>query len=489
VVCFFPVLTLHKNVSEIVVSSIYSLNNYDSLVTKTDNSRRERILMIAFSCDPDQSMEDRNGWNRAIQAAERYDVVVLTNSESHSSRLYLSVPNHLKGRIEFLSVPLSTKQQRQLNCPLRFYRGYRAWLESGKRLADKHHAERPFALTHLVSLCGYREPGNFWQLDAPFIFGPVGGTSGFPVRFLSIIDFRSGLFELARNVLNSYQLLWSRRVRLAIRGAARVIAANESSCKDLRTILGDRNISVELETALDYAPEPPKGVREVGAPLKILWTGRFRAWKGLPLLLHAIAELPSDVRVQLKIVGEGSCLQSWQKLASKLGIEAQLEWIDRPRYRESIPYYRWADVFSFTSLRDTSGTGLLEALAAGTPIIGMNHQGAADIMSRGGSIPISAESPRKAISEIRAAIIKVAGDADYLKTLSNEATQRAYDYCWDTRASSMHEIYSNTIRSNPGFESPAIDGRSTTFEQIQLDGQLVAPSPSAVTYKSNFRIL
>ena len=427
-------------------------------------------------------MEDRNGWNRAIQAAERFDVVVLTNSESHLSRLYLSVPHHLKGRIEFLAVPLINKQQRRLKCSLQFYRGYRAWLESGKRIADKLHAERPFALTHLVSLCGYREPGYFWRLDAPFIFGPVGGSSGFPVRFLSIIDFRCGLFELARNVLNSYQLLWSRRVRRAIRGSAIVIAANESTRRDLQPILGDRNISVELETALDYAPEPPKGVREVGAPLKILWTGRFRAWKGLPLLLHAIAELPSDVRVELKIVGEGSCLRSWQKLASTLGIESQVEWINRPPYRESIPYYRWADVFSFTSLRDTSGTGLLEALAAGTPIIGMNHQGAADIMSRGGAIPISAESPQKTIGEIRSAIIKVAADADYLKALSNEATLRAYDYCWDTRASVMHQTYCQTIRTSPRITSTVNACSSTTFEHKQLESAVMVPPPSSVTH-------
>jgi glycosyltransferase involved in cell wall biosynthesis len=393
-------------------------------------------------------MEDRNGWHRAIQAAEDFDVTVLTIPSINTDRLHQAVPNHLKGRIEFLGVPLSAYQRKRLECNRFFYLGYRAWLVAGKKLAEKLHAERPFAVTHLVSLCSYREAGYFWQIDCPFILGPVGGSSGFPIRYLSLIGFRSAAFEIARNCLNFYQLHFSNRVRQAIQSSTVVIAANGSTQRALMKMIKGLQVPVELEAGLDYEPAVPKDVRDTRRPLKILWSGRLRAWKALPLLLHALAKLPSDVPVQLRVVGDGVEVAAWRRLAQRLGLSNCVEWISRPPYRDSIEYYKWADVFCFTSLRDTSGTGLLEALAAGTPIIGMNHQGAADIMTDDCAIKISVNKPSQSIREISNALVLLARNPDRLKKLSDGALKEAHAHLWPQKAVFMKRVYQSLL-SNP----------------------------------------
>jgi glycosyltransferase involved in cell wall biosynthesis len=393
-------------------------------------------------------MEDRNGWHRAIQAAEDFDVTVLTIPSINTDRLHQAVPNHLKGRIEFLGVPLSAYQRKRLECNRFFYLGYRAWLVAGKKLAEKLHAERPFAVTHLVSLCSYREAGYFWQIDCPFILGPVGGSSGFPIRYLSLIGFRSAAFEIARNCLNFYQLHFSNRVRQAIQSSTVVIAANGSTQRALMKMIKGLQVPVELEAGLDYEPAVPKDVRDTRRPLKILWSGRLRAWKALPLLLHALAKLPSDVPVQLRVVGDGVEVAAWRRLAQRLGLSNCVEWISRPPYRDSIEYYKWADVFCFTSLRDTSGTGLLEALAAGTPIIGMNHQGAADIMTDDCAIKISVNNPSQSIREISNALVLLARNPDRLKKLSDGALKEAHAHLWPQKAVFMKRVYQSLL-SNP----------------------------------------
>jgi glycosyltransferase involved in cell wall biosynthesis len=411
-------------------------------------AERSRLLIVACSCDPDISMEDRNGWHRAIQAAEDFDVTVLTIPSINTDRLHRAVPNHLKGRIEFLGVPLSAHQRKRLECNRFFYLGYRAWLVAGKKLAEKLHAERPFAVTHLVSLCSYREAGYFWQIDCPFILGPVGGSSGFPIRYLSLIGFRSAAFEIARNFLNFYHLNFSKRVRQAIQSSTVVIAANRSTQRALMKMIKGLQVPVELEAGLDYEPAVPKDFRDTKRPLKILWSGRLRAWKALPLLLHALAKLPSDVPVQLRVVGDGVEVAAWRRLAQQLGLSNCVEWISRPPYRDSIEYYKWADVFCFTSLRDTSGTGLLEALAAGTPIIGLNHQGAADIMTDDCAIKISVNNPSQSIREISNALVLLARNPDRLKKLSDGALKEAHAHLWPQKAVFMKRIYQSLL-SNP----------------------------------------
>ncbi len=187
----------------------------------------------------------------------------------------------------------------------------------------------------------------------------------------------------------------------------------------------------------------------------MLWAGRLRAWKGLPILLHAIAGLPKEIEVSLRVIGDGKCKWQWQKLAKRLNISDRIEWLERPHYRDSMAQYRWADAFAFTSLRDTSGSGLLEALAAGTPIIGMNHQGAADIMSDDCALRISVQNPQQSIAEFRSAITKLHSDKSLLARLSEGALARAHEFGWDKRHATMASHYSSLCNQTAFFPNKA----------------------------------
>lgn len=397
-------------------------------------------------------MEDRNGWHRAIQAAEDFDVTVLTAPTADVQHLTNSVPPQLQPHIRFVAVPVSAFALKCFTSERCFYVAYRHWQKSAKRVASEIHSKQRFDVTHLVSICGYREPGYLWQLDCPFILGPVGGTSSFPLRYLSMVDSVGGFFEVCRNIVNSYQLHLSPRIAKAVRGSALVIAANQSTQRDLQPIALSP-VELELETGIDYPIDTIKPHRDPSEPLRILWAGRLRAWKGLPLLLHAVAQLPDSIQVTVRIVGDGCCKARWQKLASKLGIESRIEWISRPPYRQSLQYYRWADMYAFTSMRDTSGTGLLESLAAGTPIVGVNHQGAADIMNDSCALPISLSTPKQTIAAFRDAIITLATDSNRLKQLSDGALERARFYDWSTRYATMKERYLKLIHCSQSQQS------------------------------------
>ncbi len=408
---------------------------------------KTRILMIAYSVHPNKTMEDRNGWHRAIQAAREHCVVVMCSCESEIEDLYQSVPDPLKGRIEFVPIRLGRFAEYCLSTEKLFYIGYRKWLWRANHEALKLQSQKPFVLSHLVSLCGYRETGCLWLLGCPSIVGPIGGTSGFRLAYLGIVDCFGGVFEVLRNLINIYQTRFSFRVRNAIRNSSVVIAANSSTRNDLQHYTS-QPIRVSLETGIDYPIHPPKSIRVLEKPFQILWAGRLRAWKALPLLLHAVAKLPADVAVKVRIVGDGKSEKCWKKLARRLKIEDRIEWIRRPCYRESLRYYREADVFAFTSLRDTSGTGLLEALTAGTPIIGLNHQGAADIITEECGVLISVNTPRQSIDEFRDAIFWLYKDSRRLKALSDGALQRAKDFQWSSYEEPMQLLYSQLIRGS-----------------------------------------
>ena len=99
--------------------------------------------------------------------------------------------------------------------------------------------------------------------------------------------------------------------------------------------------------------------------------------KALSLLIKALARLPDDARYELRVLGEGSERRRCEQLARDLGVDPHCTWLGWVSYEQAISQYDWADVFAFTSLRDTTGTVVLEALGAGLPVMCLDHQGSA----------------------------------------------------------------------------------------------------------------
>ena len=325
-----------------------------------------------------------------------------------------------------------------------YYLGYRHWNRLALRVARQLHAAEPFDLTHQINFCGYREPGLLWKLGLPFVWGPLGGTQYYPMRFVGVLDPLSAGKELFRNMLNWWQLRYCKRVQGAAKAASVVMAATTTGQRHLKQGLGIETTR-QLETGLDCQVGPPRHPCDPNKPLRILWAGRLRAWKAFPLLVRALAILPKTTPFELRVLGSGPCKAAWQRMTERAGIADRMEWIEWPAYRETLPHYRWADAFAFTSLRDTSGTGLIESLAAGTPIVGVDHQGAADVMTSDCAIRTPVTTPAAAAQAIADALEELAANSDQWLQLSRGAQQRAAEFDWQLRSDSTRQLYRQAL--------------------------------------------
>ena len=85
---------------------------------------------------------------------------------------------------------------------------------------------------------------------------------------------------------------------------------------------------------------------------------------------------------------------------------------------------RWADVFAFTSLRDTSGNVVLEALAAGVPVICLDHQGVHDIVTDQCGVKLPVTTPDDVIACMSESLRRLAQDTAARERLSRGASER-----------------------------------------------------------------
>ncbi len=429
-----------------------------------------RVLQLSYACSPEHGSEGGRSWCLALEMARRFEtwVIVADNYYAAAIRRYLAAHGNVP-RLHFVFVPDRPWQQALSWLPGSFYLHYKAWQWQAYLCARQLHQRLKFDLVHQVSFCGFREPGYSWKLDAPFVWGPLGGTQNYPWRFLTQAGARGAVAEGLRTVCNELQFRFSPRVRQAIRRTSVLMTANSTGQRDFARVHGVTPLLL-LETgarALSAARHRDPDRREV----RILWSGQFEPRKCLPLLLRALAELPASVDYRVRILGRGAEERRWRQLARRLHVDERIEWLGWLPLQEGFDQYQWADLFVFTSLRDTAGTVAVEALAAGLPVICLDHQGVHDFVGEdcGAKIPVT--TPREVVERLASAIVRLGTDAPLWDQCSAAAVRRAAAYTYAAQGERIAALYEDllgiTVRPAP-VEKPS-DGTAR-------EHHLVAPA-------------
>src|SRR3989344_1402395 len=99
----------------------------------------------------------------------------------------------------------------------------------------------------------------------------------------------------------------------------------------------------------------------------LLWVGRFEREKNPALALYALAAArKKGFNVGLTFLGEGTLKKELYTLAQALGVG---EWVEFPGWQEPLSYMKVADLLLVTSAYEGYGRQIVEALAAGVPVL------------------------------------------------------------------------------------------------------------------------
>ena len=420
------------------------------------SSKRARLLLVAYACSPDHGSEPAVGWNRALQAARFHDTWVICEERKFGPeiRAYLASREAIPG-LQFEFLPMNGLELALARTNVLYYQAYNLWHRRAARLAEQLHARHQFDLVHQVNYCGFREPGYVWKLDAPFVWGPVGGAQNFPTSFLGEIGFRGACKEVVRSVLNRFQLRYRRRVRQALHRADTVLAANATNQLAIEQAHGIRP-DVLLETGLASVIDDSQVAQAMPErnDFRVLWAGQFLPFKGLSLLIKALARVPDSSKIRLSVLGAGPMERSWKRLARRYGVEHRTEWLGWLPHDQALAEYQRADVMAFTSLRDTTGGVMLEGLAAGLPVVCLDHQGGREVITSDCGFLIEPKNPRQVIADLSTALLRLEQDPELRQRLANCAVRRAKGYLWNANGDQMARVYQRVLAQH------AEDGRA-----------------------------
>lgn len=154
------------------------------------------------------------------------------------------------------------------------------------------------------------------------------------------------------------------------------------------------------------------------ATIRVLTVGALKPEKDHGLLLNAFAEFSRGREAQLTILGEGSLRPQLAALAGRLGIA---ERVHMPGFRTNPwPFYATAHLFVLSSQSEGFGNVLVEAMAAGIPIVSTDCAGPREILEGGKWGMLIPVHDRDAMSQAMEQAINRPIDRDALKSRAEQ---------------------------------------------------------------------
>lgn len=171
----------------------------------------------------------------------------------------------------------------------------------------------------------------------------------------------------------------------------------------------------------------------------LLFVGRVAHEKNIGFLLRMTARLKQSCpEALLVIAGEGPALGAVRREADALGLQQNIRFLGYlDRNTELNHCYRAADVFVFSSLTETQGLVLLEAMAQGVPVVAIAEMGTQSILREGEGALVAPLDEDAFASRVKQLLVDPA-----LRTRLGEAA-RTYARQWSaaSMAERMVEFY------------------------------------------------
>jgi glycosyltransferase involved in cell wall biosynthesis len=223
-----------------------------------------------------------------------------------------------------------------------------------------------------------------------------------------------------------------------------------------RLALGDDIRTVVIPNGVDVARfAGVRHDRRDDGEIMVLCVGAVKARKGTLQLARALAAARDRISVPLRCVIAGSLSDAAYAAhvrdeIVRLGAESWITLPGRVPDADLLALYEQADIFALPSVNagwrfEGFGLALLEASAAGLPVIGSRDCGAEDAVEDGVTgllVPQDADLMEDALA---GAIMRLAGDAGLRLRMGEAGRARAARMTWDHTAAKLIALYEQLL--------------------------------------------
>ncbi len=320
-------------------------------------------------------------------------------------------------------------------------------------------------LAGLVRLSNFLRRGHYGIVHTHTSKGGFVGRLAAWLAGVPVIVHTAHGFAFHERSTRSARLFYSTLERIASHWCNRIVSVSEFHrhwALELGICGSSKILAIPNGIAALANPEVPGAElrRQLGVrdrDLLILSMARLAPDKGLEYLIEAAAILlRTERRFQIVIAGEGPVRARLEELTRHLGVA---DWVTFLGFREDVSDLLAAsDLIVLPSLREGLSIALLEAMAAGKPIIATNIGSHRELASQAEIAHLVSPADAPALC---GAILQIASDADLMARLgTNARTLFEGRYTEERMLSAYKQMYFDLLREKCPIEASGIGVRN-----------------------------
>lgn len=300
--------------------------------------------------------------------------------------------------------------------------------------------------SHMQRLVATLKP-DIIHVHHPFLLGvtafKAAKQKNIPIVFTYHTQYESYLHYVPLPQPITYFLL-KKRLHTFCKAVDALVFPRAFLADHVKKKFGIKNYYTVIPSSIDEQFFAPSTVSPSNKEWVLLTVSRFTPEKNLFFLLRVI-KLLSSLPIVLKLVGYGTQLEELKHYAYnelELSIRTVI-FIIKPPKNMLIDVYKSAHLFLFSSLTETQGIVLAEALVSGLPVIALDAPAQRECIEQGfnGFLVNSEYEMKEKIELLRK-------DKELYKTLKEEASKSGRLYHPTRYAHRVIDLYTNFLNKN-----------------------------------------
>ena len=404
-----------------------------------------KVLVIAYACEPGRGSELGTGWHMSLGLAKKVDLTVVTRA-NNKEKIEADLDGRLGPKPKFVYVDPASwaiRLKRSGILPVQIF--YQFWQVAVAKAVK--NLECHFDIIHQMTFNSFEVPPlSFWVLKGAKVWGPVGGGQRVPWKLLAGFGFKAGAVEFIRNI-RVFCSSWNPLCRGAIKRSDLLLFANNET-RDLLGVSHDATTDLMIDVGVDLEKFSEGSGSESSSGMIFLFAGRLEGRKGVLLLVRAFKKHALCYEhTELRIVGNGPLAERVKREVEGMQCASRISLVGLVSHTEIAEEFDRADVFLFPSLRDTSGTAVLEAMSMGLPVICFDHQGAAVMVSDECGFKVGVESMKQSICDLAGAMNAMADSTLEDRLAMGRAGRRrvAGEFDWESKVRKISGYYEKAL--------------------------------------------
>lgn len=232
---------------------------------------------------------------------------------------------------------------------------------------------------------------------------------------------------------------WRKISKVFLKNSDKVIVLTENMKRELQKIYFGEILVIPNGIDLNNYRNLLKSNSKINNKKIIIFVGTLSPLKGLKYLIKAMKIIHTKMEnAILMIIGDGEDRKSLKELVTTLDLEKEVIFIGKIPNNDVSKYLIEADVFVLPSISEGFPNVILEAMAAGLPIVSTNVYGLSEIIiNEENGYLVEPKNPQQLANRL----LQILENPLKSKNFSNNNIEEVKKYSWNNIIGYLEEVY------------------------------------------------